>query len=179
MLQKVSHDGVLLTKSPCFTQQPRPCSSVYSPRPLPSHFIQSTVINTATHVLQEPNLLPSITPTLGNPDTPPIPTPQPASTSNTQLPSKRAPTLQSLPEAEVEEVLDSLRLRITAMFKWAKSEVAGFEDLSPLDQKALLRRTVAELVMLGFARASIAFDGEPHLCECVGLSLVSIGHMTG
>ena len=45
------------------------------------------------------------------------------------------------------------------MFSWAKSDVAGFEDLSPLDQKALLRRTVAELVMLGFARASIAYDG--------------------
>ena len=46
------------------------------------------------------------------------------------------------------------------MFKWAKSEVTGFEDLSPLDQKALLRRTVAELVMVGFARGSIAYDGE-------------------
>ena len=46
------------------------------------------------------------------------------------------------------------------MFTWAKTEVAGFEDLSPLDQKALLRRTVAELVMLGFARSSIAYDGE-------------------
>ncbi len=45
------------------------------------------------------------------------------------------------------------------MFKWAKMGVAGFEDLSPLDQKAILRRTVAELVMLGFARASIAYDG--------------------
>lgn len=65
-----------------------------------------------------------------------------------------------MPEAEPEEVLDSLRLRIRSMFKWAKSEVAGFEDLSPLDQKALLRRTVAELVMLGFARGSIAYDGE-------------------
>ena len=69
----------------------------------------------------------------------------------------------------MEEVLDSLRLRITAMFKWAKSEVAGFEDLSPLDQKALLRRTVAELVMLGFARASIAFDGKPHRYQCGSL----------
>ena len=66
----------------------------------------------------------------------------------------------AMPEAEPEEVLDSLRLRIRSMFKWAKSEVAGFEDLSPLDQKALLRRTVAELVMLGFARGSIAYDGE-------------------
>eukprot|EP00731_Ephydatia_muelleri_P026045 Em0018g145a len=62
-------------------------------------------------------------------------------------------------EAEVEEVLDSLRLRIRHMFKWAKFEVMGFEDLSPLDQKALLRRTVAELVMLGFARGSIPYDG--------------------
>ena len=66
----------------------------------------------------------------------------------------------SFPEAEVEEVLDSLRLRIRYMFKWAKFEVMGFEDLSPLDQKALLRRTVAELVMLGFARGSIPYDGE-------------------
>lgn len=62
-------------------------------------------------------------------------------------------------EAPLEQVLDSLRLRISSMFKWAKSEVAGFEDLSPLDQKALLRRTVAELVMLGFARGSIAYEG--------------------
>ena len=46
------------------------------------------------------------------------------------------------------------------MFRWAKTEVAGFEDLSPLDQKALLRRTVAELVMLGFANGSIAYNGE-------------------
>ena len=46
------------------------------------------------------------------------------------------------------------------MFSWAKYDVAGFEDLSPLDQKALLRRTVAELVMLGFARASIAYNSE-------------------
>ena len=59
----------------------------------------------------------------------------------------------------MEEVLDSLRLRIRHMFKWAKFEVVGFEDLSPLDQKALLRRTVAELVMLGFARGSIPYDG--------------------
>ena len=59
----------------------------------------------------------------------------------------------------MEEVLDSLRLRISAMFKWAKGEVKGFDDLSPLDQKALLRRTVAELVMLGFAKASIGFNG--------------------
>ena len=60
----------------------------------------------------------------------------------------------------MDEVLDSLRQRIRKMFSWAKSDVAGFEDLSPLDQKALLRRTVAELVMLGFARASIAYDGK-------------------
>ena len=46
------------------------------------------------------------------------------------------------------------------MFKWAKAEVAGFDDLSPLDQKALLRKTVAELVMLGFARGSIAYESE-------------------
>ena len=38
-------------------------------------------------------------------------------------------------------------------------QVCGFEDLSPLDQKALLRRTVSELVMLGFARASIPYAG--------------------
>lgn len=72
----------------------------------------------------------------------------------------------------MEEVLDSLRLRIRSMFKWAKSEVSGFEDLSPLDQKALLRRTVAELVMLGFARGSIAYDGEPpSVCLSFILSL--------
>lgn len=29
-----------------------------------------------------------------------------------------------------------------------------------MDQKALLRRTVPELVMLGFARASVPYDGE-------------------
>ena len=64
-----------------------------------------------------------------------------------------------LAEAKLEEVLDSLRLRIRSLFTWAKSEVAGFDDLSPLDQKALLRRTVPELVMLGFARGSIAYNG--------------------
>ena len=54
------------------------------------------------------------------------------------------------------------------MFTWAKTEVAGFEDLSPLDQKALLRRTVAELVMLGTARGSIAYDGMcVSVCVCV------------
>ena len=56
------------------------------------------------------------------------------------------------------------------MFTWAKTEVAGFEDLSPLDQKALLRRTVAELVMLGTARGSIAYDGMAlctRACVCV------------
>ena len=62
-------------------------------------------------------------------------------------------------EAKLEEVLDSLRLRIRSLFTWAKSEVSGFDDLSPLDQKALLRRTVPELVMLGFARGSIAYTG--------------------
>ena len=68
------------------------------------------------------------------------------------------PAGDTIPEAEVDEVLDSLRQRIRTMFSWAKYDVAGFEDLSPLDQKALLRRTVAELVMLGFARASIAYS---------------------
>ena len=53
------------------------------------------------------------------------------------------------------------------MFKWAKSEVAGFDDLSPLDQKALLRKTVAELVMLGFARGSIAYDSKSFFGLCV------------
>ena len=38
-------------------------------------------------------------------------------------------------------------------------QVEDFEDLSPYDQKALLRKTVSELVMLGFARASIPYDG--------------------
>lgn len=61
-------------------------------------------------------------------------------------------------EARLEEVLDSLRLRIRYHFSWAKSEVSGFDDLSPMDQKALLRRTVPELVMLGFARGSIAYN---------------------
>ncbi len=63
-------------------------------------------------------------------------------------------------EAKLEEVLDSLRLRIRSLFTWAKSDVSGFDDLSPLDQKALLRRTVPELVMLGFARGSIAYNGK-------------------
>lgn len=38
-------------------------------------------------------------------------------------------------------------------------QVKDFDDLSPMDQKALLRRTVPELVMLGFARASTPYDG--------------------
>ena len=75
-------------------------------------------------------------------------------------PPPHPPPIAALPEAKLEEVLDSLRLRIRHMFRWAKTEVAGFEDLSPLDQKALLRRTVAELVMLGFAYGSIAYNGE-------------------
>jgi hypothetical protein len=60
----------------------------------------------------------------------------------------------------VEEVLDSLKRRIRYIFKWAKSEVKDFDDLSPLDQKALLRRTIPELVMLVFARSSIAYKGK-------------------
>ena len=58
------------------------------------------------------------------------------------------------------------------MFSWAKYDVAGFEDLSPLDQKALLRRTVAELVMLGFARASIAYNSESLSPQYTSLSTV-------
>lgn len=68
--------------------------------------------------------------------------------------------VQGMPEAEVDEVLDSLRQRIRHMFKWAKTEVVGFDDLSPLDQKALLRRTVSELVMLGIARISVGHTGK-------------------
>ena len=97
------------------------------------------------------------------------------------------------PEAEVEDVLDSLRLRIRHMFKWAKSEVDGFDDLSPLDQKALLRRTVSELVMLGFARVSIPYDGKEYvhadMCRvysqvyierrmCVGLVVEIANHIS-
>ena len=33
-------------------------------------------------------------------------------------------TASDAPEAEVDEVLDSLRSRIRSMFKWAKSEVS-------------------------------------------------------
>lgn len=66
----------------------------------------------------------------------------------------------AMPEAEVDEVLDALRQRIRQMFKWAKTEVAGFDDLSPLDQKALLRRTVSELVMLGLAKISVGHTGK-------------------
>ena len=72
-------------------------------------------------------------------------------------------------------MLDSLRLRIRHMFKWAKSEVDGFDDLSPLDQKALLRRTVSELVMLGFARVSIPYDGTGvRACRHVSCVLSSV-----
>lgn len=79
-----------------------------------------------------------------------------------KFPFLKFPSLLSaqLAEAKLEEVLDSLRLRIRSLFTWAKSEVSGFDDLSPLDQKALLRRTVSELVMLGFARGSIAYNSE-------------------
>ena len=71
---------------------------------------------------------------------------------------RKSLSLSNWPEAETEEVLDSLRLRITHMFKWA-AEVAGFEFYSPLDQKALMRRTVVELVMLGFAKGSVGVEG--------------------
>ena len=80
--------------------------------------------------------------------------------------------VQTMPEAEVDEVLDSLRQRIRQVFKWAKTEVAGFDDLSPLDQKALLRRTVSELVMLGLARISVGHTGVC-ICVCVGICLMS------
>ena len=65
-----------------------------------------------------------------------------------------------LAEAQLEEVLHSLGLRIRSLFKWAKSDVSGFDDLSPMDQKALLRRTVPEMVMLGFAKGSVPFDSK-------------------
>ncbi len=67
-----------------------------------------------------------------------------------------------LVEAQLEEVLHSLGLRIRSLFAWAKSDVCGFDDLSPLDQKALLRRTVPELVMLGFAKCSVPYDSKTH-----------------
>lgn len=59
--------------------------------------------------------------------------------------------------ASIEEVLDSLKIRILDLFKWAKRS-SEFGKLSPNDQKSLLRYTVVELVMLGFARASIHYD---------------------
>ncbi|XP_019849288.1 PREDICTED: nuclear receptor 2 isoform X1 [Amphimedon queenslandica] len=77
--------------------------------------------------------------------------------SNCPSPQPARP-VSDAPEAEVEEVLESLKRSIKHMFKWAKSEVKDFDDLSPMDQKALLRRTVPELVMLGFARASTPYD---------------------
>ena len=76
-----------------------------------------------------------------------------------------------LAEAKLEEVLDSLRLRIRSLFTWAKSDVNGFDDMSPLDQKALLRRTVPELVMLGFAKCSVPYDSESQLQHGWGLKV--------
>jgi hypothetical protein len=84
--------------------------------------------------------------------------PSPLQTFSESSKSRKPTSLLNTPEAETDEVLDSLRLRITHMFKWA-AEVAGFEFYSPLDQKALMRRTVVELVMLGFAKASTGVDG--------------------
>ncbi|KAI6648659.1 Nuclear hormone receptor [Oopsacas minuta] len=59
--------------------------------------------------------------------------------------------------ASIEEVLDSLKSRILDLFKWSKKSLE-FCKLSQNDQKSLLRYTVVELVMLGFARASIHYD---------------------
>ena len=59
--------------------------------------------------------------------------------------------------ASIEEVLDSLKSRILDLFKWSKKSLE-FCKLSQNDQKSLLRYTVVELVMLGFARSSIHYD---------------------
>lgn len=59
--------------------------------------------------------------------------------------------------ASTEEVLDSLKFRILDLFKWSKKSLE-FCKISPNDQKSLLRSNVVELVMLGFARASIHYE---------------------
>jgi hypothetical protein len=61
-------------------------------------------------------------------------------------------------QARTEEVLDSFKQRIIFLFHWAKS-VEGFEILFPLDQKALLRSSVVQIVMLGLALRSQKLDG--------------------
>lgn len=61
-------------------------------------------------------------------------------------------------QARTEEVLDSFKQRIIFLFHWARS-VEGFEILFPLDQKALLRSSVVQIVMLGIALRSQKLDG--------------------
>jgi len=159
------------------TQQP-PFSSFYN-NSAPSGQPQSTLPlshgalppsatrNPASSIVNEISITP-LEPTVGRSTMQPLT----LNTSNTtaghlsNLAALVSPTrssisgAQGMPEAEVDEVLDSLRQRIRQMFKWAKTEVAGFDDLSPLDQKALLRRTVSELVMLGLARISVGHSGK-------------------
>jgi hypothetical protein len=145
-----------------YTNEIAPGPSPFSIIPIPSsttpRFSRPTQMQPQQDEgLPQPSLPP---PETGDVEEPPPSAPP--STRTSPEPSFKTSSMAdggTFPEAEVDEVLDSLRQRIRKMFSWAKSDVAGFEDLSPLDQKALLRRTVAELVMLGFARASIAYDG--------------------
>ena len=60
--------------------------------------------------------------------------------------------------ARTEEVLDSFKQRIIFLFHWAKT-VEGFDRLFPLDQKALLRASVVQIVMLGLALRSAKLEG--------------------
>ncbi|CAI8034671.1 hypothetical protein GBAR_LOCUS19495 [Geodia barretti] len=153
---------------PSFQPQVQSCTNEIAPGPSPFSIIP---IPSSTARLPRPTQvqpqhdeeLPQ--PSLPPPETGDIEEPPPSAPPSTRAspePSFKTSSTDgdTFPEAEVDEVLDSLRQRIRKMFSWAKSDVTGFEDLSPLDQKALLRRTVAELVMLGFARASIAYDGK-------------------
>ena len=68
-------------------------------------------------------------------------------------------------QARTEEVLDSFKQRIIFLFNWARG-IEGFEILFPLDQKALLRSSVVQIVMLGLALRSQKLDSTANRDSC-------------
>eukprot|EP00117_Sycon_ciliatum_P047252 scpid28562/ scgid4959/ Hepatocyte nuclear factor 4-beta; Nuclear receptor subfamily 2 group A member 3 len=93
---------------------------------------------------------------------------------NVNVPTPERAAGEENNEASVEEVLETFKHRILCLFQWSKQHVVGFSDLSPADQKSLLRSSVVEIVMLGFAKRSIGFDGSLQL---VTGKMMSPGHV--
>lgn len=164
------HEGSQQQLFPSFYSNSTIASQSQSSLPLSHGMLPANARNLSSSIVNEISVTP-LEPLVGRSSM------QPLTLNTTNTTAGHPPTLaalvsptrssmagvQGMPEAEVDEVLDSLRQRIRHMFKWAKTEVVGFDDLSPLDQKALLRRTVSELVMLGIARISVGHTGK----ECM------------